>query len=81
MRLYVEPMDAVLVEFDERGRVRFDNEDWSTPSLQEARAILYAAEQGLEELKELIDALEASGPTGRTGRGEESEFVKRPASR
>lgn len=63
MRLYVEPMDAVLVEFDERGRVRFDAEDWSTPSLQEARAILYAAEQDVAELKELIDALEAGNPT------------------
>ena len=72
MRLYVEPMDAVLVEFDARGRVRFDNEDWSTPSLQEARAILYAAEQDAAALRELIDALEASVPSGGTGRGEES---------
>ena len=63
MRLYVEPMDAVLVEFDERGRVRFDEEDWTTPSLQEARAILYAAEQHALELRELIDALEAGSPT------------------
>ena len=68
MRLYVEPMDAVLVEFDARGRVRFDNEDWSTPSLQEARAILYAAEQDAAELRELIDALEA----GAAGRGADS---------
>ena len=65
MRLYVEPMDAVLVEFDERGRVRFDNEDWTTPSLQEARAILYAAEQHAAELKELIDTLAAGNPTRR----------------
>ena len=72
MRLYVEAMDAVLVEFDERGRVRFDNEDWSTPSLQEARAILYAAEQDAAALRELIDALEASVPSGGSGRGDES---------
>ena len=65
MRLYVEPMDAVLVEFDARGRVRFDDEDWTTPSLQEARAILYAAEQHAAELRELIEALEASG-SGRS---------------
>ena len=68
MRLYVEPMDAVLVEFDERGRVRFDDEEWSTPSLQETRAILYAAENTLAELRELVDALEAAvapGPGGR----------------
>ena len=60
MRLYVEPMDAVLVEFDERGQVRFDDEGWSTPSLQETRAILYAAEKEMAALRELIDALDAS---------------------
>ena len=60
MRLYVEPMDAVLVEFDEGGQVRFDDEEWSTPSLQEIRAILYAAENEMAALRELIDALDAS---------------------
>ena len=60
MRLYVEPMDAVLVEFDERGQVRFDDEDWSTPSVQEIRAILYAAENEIATLRELVDALDAA---------------------
>jgi hypothetical protein len=60
MRLYVEPMDAVLVDFDERGQVRFDDEEWSTPSLQEIRAILYAAENEMASLRELVDALEGS---------------------
>ncbi len=60
MRLYVEPMDAVLVEFDDRGQVRFDDEDWSIPSLQEIRAILYAAENEMASLRELVDALDAS---------------------
>ena len=60
MRLYVEPMDAVLVEFDERGRVRFENEDWAAPSLQETRAILHSAGAELEALRELVDALEAA---------------------
>ena len=60
MRLYVEPMDAVLVEFDDRGQVRLDGEEWSTPSMQETRAILYSAENELASLKELIDALERS---------------------
>ena len=60
MRLYVEPMDAVLVEFDSRGQVRFDGEDWSTPTLQELRAILYAAEHEAGALQELIDTLEAT---------------------
>ena len=60
MKLYVEPMDAILVEFDESGRVRFENEEWSTPSLQETRAILYAARNQLAELTELIEALDRS---------------------
>ena len=58
MRLYVEPMDAVLVDFDDRGRVRFENEDWSTPSLQETRAILYAARAELAQLTELVETLD-----------------------
>jgi hypothetical protein len=58
MRLYVEPMDAVLVEFDNEGRVRFEDEDWSTPSLQETRAILYAARNELAQLTELVEALD-----------------------
>lgn len=60
MRLYVEPMDAVLVEFDDLGRVRFENEDWSTPSLQETRAILYAARNQLAFLTDLVETLEKS---------------------
>ncbi len=60
MRLYVEPMDAVLVEFDERGQVRFDAEEWSTPTLQEARAILYAAENEIAALRELVETIEAA---------------------
>ena len=59
MRLYVDPMDAVLVEFDGEGRVRFENEEWTTPSLQETRAILYAARNALAELTELVETLDA----------------------
>ncbi len=58
MRLYVPTMDAVLVEIDGDGRVRFENEDWSTPTLQERRAILYAARNEIEELKELAELLD-----------------------
>jgi hypothetical protein len=57
MKLYVGPMDAVLVEFRADGAVRFENEEWSQPSLQERRAIIYAARSELEFLKELLDAL------------------------
>jgi hypothetical protein len=60
MRLYVEPMDAVLVEYDADGRVRFENEDWTTPSLQETRAILYAARHELAHLNELVDILDTT---------------------
>ena len=59
MRLFVPTMDAFLVEFDERGRIRFDNEDWSTPSMQERRAIIHAAKVQLDDLKELLDVLES----------------------
>ena len=52
-------MDAFLVEFDEHGRIRFDKEDWSTPSVQERRAIIHAAKDQLDDLKELLDALES----------------------
>jgi hypothetical protein len=58
MHLYVEPMDAVLVEFDDQRRVRFDGEDWSAPTLQEKRAILYAARNQIEQLTELIQLLD-----------------------
>jgi acyl-CoA reductase-like NAD-dependent aldehyde dehydrogenase len=59
MRLFVPTMDAFLVEFDEAGRIRFDNEEWSTPSVQERRAIIHAAKDQLEHLKELLDVLES----------------------
>jgi hypothetical protein len=62
MRLHVEPMDAVVVEIDQDGRVRLEHEDWSTPSLQERRAILYAAKSAVEELTELIEILERRPP-------------------
>ncbi len=58
MRLYVETMDAILIDFDEAGRVRFENEDWVTPSLQETRAILHAARNEAAQLTELIAALD-----------------------
>jgi hypothetical protein len=58
VRLYVEPMDAVVVEVGPDGRVRLENEDWSEPTLQERRAILYAAKNAMEELAELIDLLQ-----------------------
>ena len=60
MHLYIETMDAVLVEFAPDGRVRLDNEQWTTPSVQERRAIIHAAKTELENLKELLDLLETA---------------------
>jgi hypothetical protein len=59
MRLYVPTMDALLVDFDADGRVRFNNEGWMTPSVQERRAIIHAASEAIEQLKELLDVLES----------------------
>ena len=58
MRLLVPTMDAFLVEYDSAGRVRFDNEDWTQPSVQERRAIIHAAKDQVAHLKELLEALE-----------------------
>jgi len=58
MKLFVEPMDAVVVDVSADGRVRLENEDWKTPTLQERRAIIYAATNTIAELQELIDALQ-----------------------
>ena len=58
MRLYVGTMDAVVVDVAADGRVRLENEDWTQPTLQERRAILYAAKNAVEELTELIDVLQ-----------------------
>ena len=58
MRLYVEPMNAVVVDVDADGRVKLEHEDWSQPTLQERRAIIYAATHELAALTELIDILQ-----------------------
>ena len=58
LRLYVDAMDATLVEVSADGRIRLENEDWRTPTLQERRAIIYAATNSIEDLKELLDILQ-----------------------
>jgi len=57
VRLYVEPMDATVVEVAADGRVRLDNEEWTRPTLQEKRAIIYEAQRAVEELREWIEIL------------------------
>jgi len=64
MRLYVEPMDEVVVEVDEAGRIRYETspeEGWSMPTLQERRAIIYAAQKEVAALTELLDILDRQG--------------------
>ena len=58
MRLYIETMDAVLVDYETDGRIKLDGEDWSTPTLQERRAILHAAQLAISELQDLGLALD-----------------------
>jgi uncharacterized NAD-dependent epimerase/dehydratase family protein len=58
LRLYVDAMDATVVEVSADGRIRLDNEDWRTPTLQERRAIIYAASNALDDLKELLEILQ-----------------------
>ena len=59
MKLYVETMDATLVEVAADGRVRLDHEDWSAPTLQERRAIIHAAQEEMLALGELLEILQA----------------------
>ena len=61
MKLYVEPMDAVVVDVASDGRIKIENEDWSVPTLQVRRAVIYAARKELAELTELLDILDAQG--------------------
>ena len=59
MRLFVPTMEAVLTEFDDAGRVRFDDDgEWLKPSIQEKRAIIHAARNELESLTDLLHVLE-----------------------
>lgn len=58
MKLYVPPMDAVVVEIRSDGWVRLEHEDWSRPTLQEQRAIIYAAKDELASLQELLEMLD-----------------------
>ncbi len=67
MKLYVETMDATVVEVGPDGRVRLQDEAWSAPTFQERRAIIYAAENELAALRELLEILD---PEGRVTRSE-----------
>ena len=59
MRLYVETMDAVVVDVGADGQVKLQGEDWSQPTLQERRAIIHAATEEVAALEELLEILNA----------------------
>jgi hypothetical protein len=61
MRLYVAPMDCVVVDFSPDGQIQIENEEWSRPTLQEQRAVIYAAREEIERLTELVETLETIG--------------------
>jgi hypothetical protein len=58
MHLRIDTMDAVLVEFDPDGQVRFEVGGWAKPTRQEIRAIIHAAQHEIEQLTDLVDVLE-----------------------
>ena len=67
MRLYVEPMDSVVVEVSSDGRLRYEGQsELSAPTLQERRAVIYAARNEIAALTELIEALDASDSISRS---------------
>ena len=49
---------CVFMDVRPDGFVRLDVEDWSQPTLQERRAIIYAAKSEIEALTELVEVLE-----------------------
>lgn len=62
MKLYVGPMDSIVVDVDADGRVQLEGEDFRPPSLQERRAIIYAARNEIAALTELLEVLERIVP-------------------
>ena len=58
VRLPVPTMDAVIVEFDEEGQVRYEDGEWSRPTVQETRAIIHAAREQIAALEELLASLD-----------------------
>ena len=59
MKLFVETMDATVIDVAADGRVRLEHEDWSQPTLQEQRAIIHAAQEEMAALEELLEILKA----------------------
>jgi len=58
MKLYVEPMDCIIVDVMPDGRVQIEGEEPRTPTLQERRAIIYSAKKEVAALTDLLDVLD-----------------------
>jgi len=66
MRLYVEPMDIIVVEVSPDGRIRYEGQtELSEPTLQERRAVIYAARNEIAALTEWIEALDVNRSSAR----------------
>jgi hypothetical protein len=77
MRLYVEPMDTVVVEVSPDGRLRYEGqEELSEPTLQERRAVIYAARNEMAALAELIEVLD---PPSSPAQGASRSSARNPA--
>jgi hypothetical protein len=60
MKLYVGPMDSIVVDVTSDGLVQIEGEDPRVPTLQERRAIIYAARNELAALTDLLEVLDSS---------------------
>jgi hypothetical protein len=58
MKLYVEPMDCVVIDVAQDGRVQIEGEELREPTFQERRAIIYSAEKEIAALTELLELLQ-----------------------
>ena len=57
LHLFVPEMDVTVVGIAEDGRVRYADGEWAVPTLQEKRAIIYAAQNALADLTEALELL------------------------
>jgi hypothetical protein len=62
MKLYVEPMDCIVVDVTPDGRVEIEGEEPRAPTLQERRAIIYAAKKEVAALTDLLEVLDVPVP-------------------
>jgi hypothetical protein len=70
-------MDSIVVEVYPDGRLRYEGQDeLAEPTLQERRAVIYAARNEIAALTELIEALD---PSTSSGHGPSRSSARNPA--